>query len=193
RIYKMESDYASQILDVTVGDDAYLELLPDQIIPYAQSRYFQQVNLLVGENSTIVYSEIISPGRAARGELFEYELCYLRIAAKNSQAMMFSDVSRLEPGADKFGRMGILGQNSVLGTMYLITGKQNHTVISEQIQTLLENSEMHCGYSVLPGDCGIVIRILGSSADDLKSLHLEITRITRKQVLGSTLAEIRKT
>jgi len=193
RIYKMESDYASQILDVTVGDGAYLELLPDQIIPYAKSRYFQQVNLLVGQNSTIIYSEIISPGRAARGELFEYELCYLRIAARNSQGVIFSDVSRLEPGPDKFGNAWIFGQNSVLGTMYVITGKQNHAVLLEQIQALLQNSEMYCGYSVLPGDAGIVIRILGSFADDIKSLYFEITKITRKQVLGSTLSEIRKT
>ncbi|MBM3905568.1 MAG: urease accessory protein UreD [Thaumarchaeota archaeon] len=192
RIYKMESDYASQNIELEIGDDAYLEMLPDQIIPYANSRYFQHVNLSVGKNSTVVYSEIISPGRAARGELFDYEMCYLRFVAKNSVGMKFTDISRLEPGADKFANTAILGGNSVLGTMYVITEKKNHT-ISEQIRSILENSEPLCGFSFLPGDSGIVIRILGTSPEQIKAIFVQIIKIIRNQILGSTLGELRKT
>ena len=40
RIYKMERNYATQMVNVTVDDDCYLEYIPDQIIPFKDSRFY---------------------------------------------------------------------------------------------------------------------------------------------------------
>ena len=78
RIYKMNSNYATQIINLKVGKDCYLEFLPEQLIPYKSSRYYQKTTFTVDDSATLVYSETIVPGRVAMGELFNYDICYLR-------------------------------------------------------------------------------------------------------------------
>jgi hypothetical protein len=51
---------------------------------------------------------------------------------------------------------------------------------------------MSCGTSILPGRQGIIIRILGNSAEDVKNLIFEVVRIARNQILGVSFTAIRK-
>src|SRR5918996_5997175 len=59
RIYRMEKNYATQIVNITVGENCYFEYIPDQIIPYRDSRFYQNVTLNVHDNSTMIYSELL--------------------------------------------------------------------------------------------------------------------------------------
>ena len=193
RIYKMESNYAAQFIDIAVGDNAYLEFLPDQIIPYKKSRYFQRVQMTAGADSTIVYSEIVMPGRVAMGELFDYDLCYLKMVAKNKNGKtLFMDSLKLDP-KHEFSRTGILGTKSVFGTMYIITKKEQLQKISDEINSVLENSDLASSCSFLPEDCGLVVKILGDLSEDIKTLMHQCVRVVRKHALGSTFVELRKT
>jgi urease accessory protein len=193
RIYKMESNYAAQFIDITVGDNAYLEFLPDQIIPYKKSRYFQQVQITAGADSTLVYSEIVMPGRVAMGELFDYDLCYLKMVAKNKNGkILFMDSLKLDP-KHEFSRTGILGTKSVFGTIYILTKKEQLQKISDEINSVLENSDLTSGCSFLPEDCGLVVKILGDLSEDIKTLMHQCVRVVRKHVLDSSFAELRKT
>jgi urease accessory protein len=98
RIYRMERNYATQIINIDVGDDCYFEFIPDQVIPYRDSRFYQEANLRVHDNATLLYSEIITPGRVASGEHFDYDICYMKAIAKDhSGSLKFIDVAMLEP------------------------------------------------------------------------------------------------
>ena len=85
RIYKMNSNYATQLININIGKDCYLEFIPDQIIPFRNSRYYQKVSLNVDPSATLIYSEIIVPGRVAMGELFSYDLCNLKTIGQNTE------------------------------------------------------------------------------------------------------------
>lgn len=193
RIYKMESNYAAQFVDIDVDDNSYLEFLPDQIIPYKKSRYFQQVLIKAGIDSTVVYSEIVTPGRAAMGELFDYDLCYLKLIAKNKTGKtLFMDASRLDPKEQRFNQIGILGTNSVFGTLYIIAKKDQLQKISDDIDVVLKNTDLTCGCSFLPEDSGLVVRLAANSSEDIKIIIRDCVRIVRKYILNSTLDEMRK-
>src|SRR6478609_9124517 len=98
RIYRMETNYATQLVNVAVDDGCYLEFVPDQIIPYRDSRFYQRVDLKVHENATMVYSEMIVPGRVASGESFEYDICYMKSQGRNqNHKLRFIDTAILEP------------------------------------------------------------------------------------------------
>ena len=71
RIYKMESNYATHMVTLNLKDNSYLEFIPEQIIPYKNSRFYQKTNLQIDDSSTVVYSETIVPGRIAMGEMFD--------------------------------------------------------------------------------------------------------------------------
>jgi urease accessory protein len=194
RIYKMESNYGAQFVDIDVDDDSYLEFLPDQIIPYKKSRYFQQVLIKAGTDSTVVYSEIMTPGRVAMGELFDYDLCYLRLVAKNRAGKtLFLDASRLDPKEQRFEQTGVLGGSSVFGTLYVITKKDQLQNISDDINVVLENTDLMCGCSFLPEDSGLVVRLAGDSSEDIKAVIRDCVRTVRKCILNSTFDEMRKT
>jgi urease accessory protein len=109
RIYKMEKDYATQMIDIVVEEGCYCEYIPDQIIPYANSRFYQLANLKVHETATMIYSEILVPGRVASGENFEYDICYIKTVATNhADKLRFIDVLKLMPKKDNFKARGIM-------------------------------------------------------------------------------------
>lgn len=197
RIYKMEKNYASQTININVQEESYFEYIPDQIIPFRNSRFYQEVNLNVHDNATMIYSEVIVPGRVASGEAFEYDLCYIKTVGRNQLGKTrFMDVVKLDPKNKNLGIKGILGKYKVVGTTYIVTKEsyiqdlQNE--IDKQIESIEDGGKISVGTSVLPDSKGIIIRILGNSAEDVKKIIFTVLRITRKMIVGATFSGSRK-
>jgi urease accessory protein len=194
RIYRMEKNYATQIVNVVVDDSCYFEFIPDQIIPYRDSRFYQKVDLKVHDNATMVYAEIIVPGRVASRESFEYDICYMKALARNQNHMLrFIDVAVLEPKKRVLKTLGILENFDVVGNMYILTETKYVTELSKDINSVLQKfSRISGGATTLPHDSGVIIRILGEVASDLRSVMYEIIKITRRIILNASFSGIRK-
>jgi urease accessory protein len=194
RIYRMEKNYATQIVNIIVDDGCYFEFVPDQIIPYRNSRFYQTVNLSIHDNATMMYAEMIVPGRVASGESFEYDICYMKALAKNqNNVLRFIDVAVLEPKKRSLSILGILSKFSVLGNMYILTKTKYLAQLITEINCVLQNfSNISGGATVLPRDSGILIRILGEVAQDIRVVMYEIIGITRKIILNASFSGIRK-
>lgn len=197
RIYKMEKNYASQIVNIKVGKESYFEYIPDQIIPFRNSRFYQEVILNVHDHATMIYSEVVVPGRVASGEAFEYDICYLKTAGRNHLGKpRFIDIVKLEPKNENLKAEGILGKFKVVGTTYIVTKesyvKDLQYEISEQIKSVEGSGRISGGTSVLPARQGIIIRILGNSAEDVKKIIFKVVRTARKQIVGASFSGTRK-
>jgi len=194
RIYRMEKNYATQIVNISVDDGCYFEFIPDQIIPYRNSRFYQTVSLSIHDNATMMYAEMIVPGRVASGESFEYDICYLKALAKNqNNVLRFIDVAVLEPKKRSLNILGILGKFSVVGNMYILTKTKYVSELRTEINSVLQNfNNISGGATVLPGDSGVLIRILGEVAQDIRAAMYEIIGITRKIILNASFSGIRK-
>lgn len=194
RIYKMETNYATQIVNVAVDDGCYLEFVPDQIIPYRDSRFYQNVDLKIHDNATMVYSEMIVPGRVASGELFEYDICYMKALGRNqNHKLRFIDIAILEPKKTDLKVLGILGNFEVVGTMYILTKTKYVLELNNEINSGLQKlNHISGGAAILPHDSGIIIRMLGSVASDIRNAIYEIIKIIRKIILNVSFSGIRK-
>jgi urease accessory protein len=194
RIYRMENNYATQIVNVEVDDGCYFEFIPDQIIPYRNARFYQTVNLNVHDNATMVYSEIIVPGRVATGESFEYDICYLKALAKNQKDILrFIDIAILEPKKHNLKTLGILGTFSVVGTMYILTTGKYVAELNEAINSIMQKFfKISGGATILPYNCGVLVRMLGSVAADLRTAIYEVIKIIRKIILNASFTGVRK-
>jgi urease accessory protein len=195
RIYKMEKNYASQIVNIKVGDGSYFEYIPDQIIPFRNSRFYQEVELLVHDNATMIYSEVIVPGRVASGEKFEYDLCYIKTIARNHLGKTrFIDVVKLEPKKVNLTVDGIMGNFNVIGTIYIVTKAQYVKNLQYEINKKIKEFEdkVSGGTSVLPDRQGVITRILGTTAEDVKNLIFEVIGIARNQIIGASFSGMRK-
>jgi urease accessory protein len=194
RIYKMERNYATQMVNIFVGDGCYLEYVPDQIIPYESSCFYQIVNMKVHENATMVYSEMLTPGRVASEESFEYDIVYMTTRAENQKGdLRFSDVFVLEPKKFPLRVVGILGEYSIFCSLYILTKPDYFKRLIYEINNCFRKfPNIRGGATILPYDCGVLVRLLGKIADNLKSVIYEIIKIVRKLLLGATFSGIRK-
>jgi hypothetical protein len=70
--------------------------------------------------------------------------------------------------------------------------KDLHYEIREKIKEFEFEGRMSCGISILPARQGVIVRILGKTAGDVKNLIFEVVRIARNQIIGASFSEIRK-
>ena len=193
RIYRMERNYATQVINIDVGEECYFEYIPDQVIPYRDSRFYQEANLHVHDNSTLLYSEIITPGRVASGEHFDYDICYMKAIAKDqSGGLKFTDVAMLEPKKRDMKIFGVLSNHDVVGNMYIIT-KTKPQEINTSVNTALKAiSNIYAGATILPSNSGVGIRMLANTASDVRSVIYEVIRIVRRIILDAPFSGVRK-
>ena len=194
RIYRMDKNYATQLVYINVGEGCYFEYIPDQIIPYRNSRFYQNVLLNVHDNSTLIYSEMLVPGRVGSGESFEYDICYLKTNAKNQNGnLRFIDTAILEPKKRNLKNFGVLEGFDVFGTVYLLSNTIYVKELNDLINTMIESApRVHGGATILPNSSGVMIRLLGSFASDVRNAIYEVVRISRRVILNATFSGIRK-
>lgn len=194
RIYRMDKNYATQLVHINVGEGCYFEYIPDQIIPYRNSRFYQNVLLNVHDNSTVIYSEMVVPGRVGSGESFEYDICYLKTNAKNQNGnLRFIDTAILEPKKRNLKNFGVLEGFDVFGTVYLLSNTIYVKELNGLINTMIESApRVHGGATILPNSSGVMIRLLGSFASDVRNAIYEVVRISRRVILNATFSGIRK-
>ena len=185
RIYKMNSNYATQMINLNVGKNCYLEFLPEQLIPYKNSRYYQRATFNVDDSATLVYSETIVPGRVAMGELFDYDVCCLKtLCYDGKQEMKFHDNCILEPKKQAMNSLGIFGNKTVHSMMYVVTKQECIEELYETINQLFkDNDEIIGGASILPNNSGLSVRVLSNSSELNKITVYNIAQLVRKQII----------
>jgi urease accessory protein len=197
RIYKMKKNYASQIVNINAQEESYFEYIPDQLIPFRNSRFYQEVELNVHDNATMIYSEVIVPGRVESGEAFEYDICYIKTVGRNQLGKLrFIDTVKLEPKKENLRVEGNLGNLHVVGTIYIVTQESFindlHYEIGEKIRVLEATGKISVGKSILPARQGIIVRILGDSSEAVKKIIFDVIGITRKKIVNASFSGIRK-
>ena len=185
RIYKMNSNYATQMINLNVGKNCYLEFLPEQLIPYKNSRYYQRATFNVDDSATLVYSETIVPGRVAMGELFDYDICCLKtLCYDDKQEIKFHDNCILEPKKQTMNSLGIFGNKTAHSMMYVVTKQECIEELYETINQLFkDNDEIIGGASILPNNSGLSVRVLSNSSELNKITVYNIAQIVRKQII----------
>ena len=185
RMYKMNSNYATQMINLNVGKNCYLEFLPEQLIPYKNSRYYQKATFKIDDSATLVYSETIVPGRVAMGELFDYDVCCLKtLCYDDKQEMKFHDNCILEPKKQTMNSLGIFGNKTAHSMMYVVTKQECIEELYETINQLFkDNDEIIGGASILPNNSGLSVRVLSNSSELNKTTVYNIAQIVRKQII----------
>jgi urease accessory protein len=100
RVYRSRSAEppARQTCTVRVGAGALLEYVPDQLIPFAGSRYQQHTRIELEQDAGLFWWETIAPGRLAREECFAYELLQVEMVIRAAGLPLAWEHMKLEPG-----------------------------------------------------------------------------------------------
>ncbi|MFB5607413.1 MAG: urease accessory protein UreD, partial [Candidatus Nitrosomaritimum yanchengensis] len=88
---------------------------------------------------------------------------------------------------------GVLGEYEIVGTVYILTRKDNVNELENNLNEYIRNSDsVSVGTSILPDESGIIIRVLGNKTDSVFDVIFKILEISRKKILGAEFSKIRK-
>ena len=121
RIYRprVEAKVTTQSNEITVGEGALLEYLPDAVIPFAGARFSQRTAIQLAAGAGLFWWEILAPGREARGEIFEYESVELKTDLSAGGRPIAVERVRLEPRNRRLSSLARLGAYRTWATFYI--------------------------------------------------------------------------
>lgn len=102
KIHRMDDDArATRSTHLAVASGAYLDYSPLPQIPFADSAFTSETTIeLADRTACLVYGEILSCGRVARGERFAYRSYRNRVTVTCAGEPIFVDNTVYEPGVD---------------------------------------------------------------------------------------------
>jgi hypothetical protein len=126
KIHSMEANYAAQEQTIRLDDEAYLEFVPDVIIPHRGSRFISKTRITIAPSATMLFSEILLPGRKHHhvDETFGFDVFSSLVAACNPRGReLFAEKLVIEPRRQMLRRAGAMGPFDVFGNVFLLTPK----------------------------------------------------------------------
>ena len=198
---------ASQSLCISLQNHSYLEYIPDQIIPYARSRFSQDAEIAVHETATLVYSEMITSGRVGMGESFMYESCGLKMRVTDQNGRFrFADASKMIPYTPETKKeqqqdkqtdiksFGVMDVWDVVASVYIITEKTHTAQLQSEIDHIIlgRKDTVTGGAVVMKDDTGVLVRLLGKDTESVKAITNDVVKCARKIILGAPFTDVRK-
>ncbi len=149
---------ASTVLRLEAQAGALLDFDAGTLIPHTGSVLRQSTEIVVHPGARVAYAEVLSFGRAARGERFAFErlVSELRVLTPDG-AVRFEKRSDLAPSATRAVLEAAVGAYRSVGTLLLLGD-----AFTSDGATLPEASPEACyaGVSALPHGVGLVVQAL---------------------------------
>ena len=193
KIQAMDANYAVQTQTIKLEKDAYLEYMPDLTIPCFNSRYLSDVRIEMGENATMLYGEILVPGRIHHKpeEYFGVEVFSTSVRAYDTQGNeTFCEKYVLEPKRGNMQQLGVMNGFDIFANVILLTPKHHADEIFAQMGVDYDiKKQVASGLSCLPNDAGLVFKVLGNEVKAVRERIHEFWRVVRKVVKGTELPD----
>ena len=193
-LYRAERNFATQLVDLRVGRGAVLEYLPDPVVPFRGSRFFQRTRVTADPESTVILGEVLLPGRVARGEVHAYDFYWAETEARRPDGtLLFADLLRLSPTRGEGLRsLGLLGGSDVIATLYVVTQQEPADELVELLRESLADNDVLAGVSELPNGCGVSVRLLGRTSKTVRAGLTTSWQAIRLALLGAPTPDLRK-
>jgi urease accessory protein len=191
KIHAMDANYAVQTQSITVGDGAYLEFLPDPVIPHRRARFVSDTRITIAPTATTFWSEIIQPGRKHHhpDECFGATVMSMSIAAARPDGRrLFAEKLVIEPTRYPVRQTGVMDSFDVLGNVIVCTPKDHADRIHESVQATVDDAGgVAFGACRLPNDAGLIYKVVGRETAQVKAQVREFWRAVRKEVIGTDI------
>ena len=205
KIHKMDEGSASRTIEVQVDKNAALYYYPQPVIPFAQSAFDSKMTIhLEDETSKLFLLEIISCGRNAHEERFQYRRFSSKVLLYRGEKLIYRDNTRYEPDKMPMEGIGLYEGYTHMANLFLSklcnrdnvdggketnidgmdikkqmnsSGTERTAELQEKIwQVLDEDSEIDGGVTRLTtGD--LALRIFGHRAQKLQQIAEKIKEI----------------
>ena len=195
KIHRMDANFAAASQRLSLAENAYLELLPGPTIPHRHSRFITYTHATVAHDATLLYAEILQPGRKhhALGEVFEYDLYSSALTASRPDGTaLCTEKLVVEPWRHPVRQAGVMGTFDVFANVTLITPGRHADNIFEQVVPGVETSaDCIAGASRLPNDAGLSYKVLGRETEPVKAMVRAFWQLVRREVADAPIPAAR--
>jgi urease accessory protein len=191
KIHSMDANYAQQTQSFTLGEGAYLELLPEPLIPHRLARYASDTRITIPPSASMLCSEIVQPGRRHHhpDECFGATLLSLATrAVRPGGETLFSEKLLIEPLRNPMRQSGVMEGFEVLGNVILCTPADKAERIHARVGAEVDLEQgVAFGACRLPNDAGLVYKVLGRETAQVKARVRDFWEVARQEITGAEI------
>lgn len=191
KVHSMDANFAVQTQSIGIADDAYLEFLPEPLIPHRRARFLSDTRISIAPTATLLYSEIVQPGRKHHhpDECFGATLLSLAVGAERPDGrLLFTEKLVIEPARRPLRQTGVMGSFDVLGNVILLTPKAAADRVHARVEAEVNAAEgIAFGACSLPNDAGLIFKVLGRETAQVKAKVREFWGIAREEITGAAV------
>ena len=201
KIYRTPGSFAEQRMALRLGEGAQLELTPDQLIAYREASYRQNTHISLRPTSSLIMSEVITPGWSPDGAAFLYEELRLRteihVESEEQSAdpqLLALDNLLIRPSANDVTGMGFMEGFSHLGSLLVVDPRVSQA-LADELHELAKDFEAYTGVSLtapVAGTTCLVLRSLSNSTGELNRLLRACASLLRERWYGQAPLNLRK-
>ena len=164
-------------LSAEVNDGAFLAVLPDPTVCFADARYNQCTEIAVAPKGALVLADILAAGRTARGERWAFKRYAAELTLRMGERVVLAESVLLDPRhgpiVERFGRF------EVLATL-LLAGERLRTycnALREELQQLPPTARATLIESANAlGEDALLVRMASLSLEDaLRSIRRHLS------------------
>ncbi len=191
KVHSMDANYAVQTQVVSLADGAYLELMPEPLIPHRRARFLSDTRIAIAPTATLLYAEIVQPGRKHHhpDEVFGATVLSLATsAARPDGELLFAEKLLVDPARRPLRQTGVMGPFDVLANVILLTAKDAADRVHARVEADVDLANgVAFGACHLPNDAGLVFKALGRETLQVKAKVREFWAIAREEITGTAL------
>lgn len=174
---------------INVGAGAYCEYVPEPIILFNAAMLTQRMQVILHPQGQLVLSEIIVPGRIARGEFYDFERYQSRLRVQRPTGeVCFADNLRLLGKTNRFKHSPLLSECPLMGNFIVVVPGVDLTQLVRAFESfsLLEDGledgpdRLQACSSRLPGCQGLLVRAIATQVSDLKAYQHHLLNCVRQ-------------
>lgn len=192
KIHTMDANFAVQTQHISLADGAYLEFMPDPLIPHRRARFLSDTRISLAETATLLYAEIIQPGRKHHhpDECFGATVLSLATTATRPDGrLLFAEKLLVEPERRPVRQTGVMGPFDVLANVTLLTAKEGADRVEARVEAAVDLEQgLAFGASRLPNDSGLIFKVLARETAQVKAKVREFWGIVREEITGTSLS-----
>lgn len=191
KIHAMDANYALQTQAFALDDGAYLEYLPDPLIPHRQARFASETRMTVHPTASLVCSEIVHPGRRHHhpDECFGATILSLGTTAMRPDGkMLFREKLVVEPARHPVRQTGVMDSFDVFGNVFVCAPAPIAERIHARIDADVDLAQgIAFGACRLPNDAGLAFKVLGRDTAQVRARVRDVWAVAREEITGAPI------
>jgi urease accessory protein len=166
--------------DFKIGAGASLEFVPEPLILYRDANLEQTIQIAIAPTGSLFLSEIMIPGRLARGECFHFSQYFSRLKVCTTDGeLVFTDVMRLLGKSEPLTNNPIFTSQPILASIILVAPEGDLQSLELDLERFVQTyPEVTAACSSLPNCNGLLLRAMSSNVPSLKAyINYALTRM----------------